>query len=190
MIPAAFAYHRPDSVKEALALLKEHGEEAKLLAGGHSLLPAMKLRLSTPSQLIDIGRIAELKRLEEKGGHLIIGAGATHWAIESSAQVGEKAPLLQQAASVIGDPQVRNLGTIGGSLAHADPAADYPAAVLASQAEIQVRGPKGERRIEAGDFFVDLYQTDLQPDELITAVRVPALPKNAGACYLKFPHPA
>lgn len=190
MIPAAFEYHRPSSVEEAIQLLQEHGEEAKVLAGGHSLLPAMKLRLSTPSQVIDLCRIAELKRLEEKGGHLLIGAGVTHWTIESSALVKGKAPLLAQAAALIGDPQVRNMGTLGGSLAHADPAADYPAAVLASGAEIQVRGPQGERRIAATDYFVDLYQTDLQAEELIVAVRVPALPKGAGACYLKFPHPA
>lgn len=190
MFPAEFGYHRPASVDEAIRLLQQHGEDAKLLAGGHSLLPAMKLRLSRPAELIDIGHLPALKHLKSQGDHLEIGAATTHWMLESSALVKEKAPLLAQAAALIGDVQVRNMGTIGGSLAHADPAADYPAAILASQAEIQVQGPQGERRISAGDFFVDLYQTALQPDELIIAVRVPALPKHAGACYLKFPHPA
>ena len=134
MIPEAFEYHRPATVDEALSLLDEHGADARILAGGHSLLPAMKLRLSAPGHLIDIGQIDELQQISTAGDDVVIGAGATHHDIESSDIVNEKAPLLAQAASSIGDVQVRNMGTIGGSLAHADPAADYPAAVLAANA--------------------------------------------------------
>ena len=190
MIPSSFDYHRPTSVDEALALLQQHGDDAKLLAGGHSLLPAMKLRLSEPDHLIDIGSLGDLNYIREDGDHLAIGAAATHHQIESSTSVQAKAPVLAQVASVIGDPQVRNVGTIGGSIAHADPAADYPAALLAAAAQIQVKGPDGERSIEAADFFVDLYLTSLQPDEIITEVRLPAQGAGTGSAYLKFPHPA
>ena len=184
MIPVAFDYHRPSSVDEAIELLSD---DAKLLAGGHSLLPAMKLRLSSPGALIDIGRIAELNYIREDGGTIAIGATTTHHQIESSDLVSANASALAQAASVIGDPQVRNKGTIGGSLAHADPAADYPAAILALGAEIVVRGPDGARSIPADEFFIDLFLTALAPDEIITEVRVPAADKSA---YIKFPHPA
>ena len=184
MIPVAFDYHRPSSVDEAIELLSD---DAKLLAGGHSLLPAMKLRLSSPGALIDIGRIAELNYIREDGGTIAIGATTTHHQIASSDLVSANASALAQAASVIGDPQVRNKGTIGGSLAHADPAADYPAAILALGAEIVVRGPDGGRSIPADEFFIDLFLTALAPDEIITEVRVPAAEKSA---YVKFPHPA
>lgn len=190
MFPAEFAYHRPASVDEAIRLLQKHGTDAKLLAGGHSLLPAMKLRLSRPADLIDIGHLPALKYIKDESSHLAIGAAATHWMLESSDLVKEKAPLLAQAAALIGDVQVRNMGTVGGSLAHADPAADYPAAILAAEAQIRVKGPAGERQIAAAEFFVDLYLTSLQPEEIILEVRVPVLPKNAGSCYLKFSHPA
>jgi carbon-monoxide dehydrogenase medium subunit len=150
---AAFDYHRANSVDEAIQLLQEHGEDAVLLAGGHSLIPAMKLRLSQPSNLIDIGRLKALKYIEDRGDYLAIGAATTHWEVESSDLVAQKAPLLAQTAGVIGDVQVRNMGTIGGSFAHADPAADYPAAILAAEAEIQVKGPEGERTFAAADFF-------------------------------------
>ncbi len=190
MSTAAFDYHRPASVDEAIQLLQQHGEDAKLLAGGHSLIPSMKLRLATPANLIDIGRLDDLKYIKEEGGGLAIGAATTHHAIESSDLIKDKAPLLAQSASVIGDLQVRNMGTIGGSLAHADPAADYPAAILASEAQICARGPDGERTIAAADYFVDLYLTSLQPNEIITEIRVPAQAANTGSCYLKFPHPA
>ena len=190
MIPAEFEYHRPSSVGEALELLARHGDDAKLIAGGHSLLPAMKLRRSTPSVLIDIGRLDELKNIGEDDGHVVIGGGVTHHAIESSELIESKAPILAQAASVIGDMQVRNMGTLGGSIAHADPAADYPAAILASDATIRVVSPKGERTIEASDFFMDLFLTGLEIDELILDVRVPAQAAGSGASYLKFPHPA
>jgi carbon-monoxide dehydrogenase medium subunit len=184
MIPAAFDYHRPASVDEAIQLLSD---DAKLLAGGHSLLPAMKLRLSTPGALIDIGRLAELNYIKEDGGAIAIGATTTHYQIESSDLVQSKASALALAASAIGDPLVRNKGTIGGSIAHADPAADYPAAILALGAEITVKGPGGERTISADEFFVDLFMTALADDEIITEIRVSAADKSS---YAKFPHPA
>lgn len=184
MIPAAFDYHRPASVDEAISLL---ADDAKLLAGGHSLIPAMKLRLSTPGALIDISKLAELNYIKEDGGAIAIGAATTHHQIESSDLIGAKATALAQAAAVIGDPQVRNKGTIGGSLAHADPAADYPAAILALGAEIKVKGPNGERSIPADEYFIDLFLTALGPDEIITEISVPVADKSA---YVKFPHPA
>ena len=184
-----FHYHRATSVDDALALLERHAD-AKLLAGGHSLIPSMKLRLAAPGALIDIGHLSELSYIREEGGAVVIGAATTHHTIESSAMVARQAPLLAQAAAVIGDVQVRNMGTIGGSIAHADPAADYPAAILASGAQIVARGRGGERIIDAGEFFVDLFLTSLQPDEIVTQIRVPAQPAGAGACYVKFPHPA
>jgi carbon-monoxide dehydrogenase medium subunit len=184
MIPTSFAYKRPSSVDEAIGLLSD---DAKLLAGGHSLLPAMKLRLSSPATLVDIGGLAELNYIREEGTTIAIGAATTHHQIESSGAVQSKTAALAQAAAVIGDPQVRNKGTIGGSLAHADPAADYPAAILALGAEIQVKGPDGERTIAVEEFFVDLFLTALGEDEIITAIRVPAADKSA---YVKFPHPA
>ena len=186
---SAFNYHRAASVDEALALLEQH-DDAALLAGGHSLIPALKLRLAAPGTLVDIGHLEELNYIRQQGGGVAIGAATTHHDVATSSVVAGQAPLLAQAAAVIGDPQVRNMGTIGGSLAHADPAADYPAAVLASGAHIVVRGAGGERVIEAGSFFLDLFLTSLQPGEIITEVRIPAQPAGAGACYVKFPHPA
>ena len=190
MSSSAFNYQRAASVDEAIQLLGQHGDDAQLLAGGHSLLPSMKLRLSSPGTLIDIAHLDELNYVREDGDAVVIGAATTHHTIETSDLVAQKAPLLAQSAAVIGDIQVRNMGTIGGSLAHADPAADYPAAILASEAQIVVRGPDGERTIDAVDFFVDLFLTSLQPDEVLTEVRVPAQAAGAGCCYLKFPHPA
>ena len=188
MIPATFAYQRAGSVDEALRLLGESGD-ARLLAGGHSLLPAMKLRLDRPATVIDISRIDELAAIEAAGGGVRIGAAATHARIAACDVVGAKAPLVAAAAAVIGDVQVRNKGTIGGSVAHADPAADYPAALLASDAVIHVRGAGGSRQIAAADFFVDLYATALEDGEIITAVEVPD--QGGAACsYQKFPHPA
>src|SRR5215510_1658480 len=156
MYPASFDYERPATVDEAVALLAKYGDDAKVLAGGHSLIPAMKLRLARPAVIVDIGRIASLSYIRESGGAIAIGATTTHRAIETSALLRDKSPLLAETASHIGDVQVRNMGTIGGSLAHADPAADYPAAILALEAEIDVAGPKGKRTIRAADFFVDL----------------------------------
>lgn len=189
MIPATFAYHRAASVDEALRMLDQSGGDARLLAGGHSLLPAMKLRLDRPGAVIDISRIAELAAIGESGSGVRIGAAATHDRIASCGLVGSRAPLVAAAAGSIGDVQVRNKGTIGGSVAHADPAADYPAALLASDAVIHVRGAGGSRRIAATDFFVGLFTTALQDGEIVTAVEVPDQ-GGASSSYRKFPHPA
>ena len=186
---SALHYHRAASVDDAVALLGRH-ENAKLLAGGHSLIPAMKLRLASPETLIGIGHLDELDYMRVSHGVVVIGAAVTHDAIARSGLVSVYAPWVSQAARVIGDVQVRNVGTIGGSIAHADPAADYPAALLAGNAKVVARGPDGERVIEARDFFVDLFLTSLQPNEIITEMRVPNVPAFGGACYLKFPHPA
>lgn len=190
MIPETFNYQRASSVSEAISLLQQGGEEAKILAGGHSLIPTMKLRLATPETLIDIGGIAELKYIKDKGDYLAIGAGTTHWEIESSDLVAQKAPALSQAAGQIGDVQVRNRGTIGGVLAHSDPQADYPGVVLALDATIVVQGSGGERTIAVSDYFTGLWETALAEDELLTEVRIPTDSANANSCYLKFPQPA
>ena len=190
MIPESFDYQRASSVSEAISLLQKHGEDAKILAGGHSLVPTMKLRLATPGTLIDIGGISELKYINDKGDYLAIGARATHWDIESSDLVAQKAPALIQAAGQIGDVQVRNRGTIGGVLAHSDPQADYPGVVLALNATIVVQGSRGERTIAVSDYFTGLWETALGEDELLTEVRIPTDRANANSCYLKFPQPA
>jgi aerobic carbon-monoxide dehydrogenase medium subunit len=192
MIPAPFEYHAPSSVKEAIGLLERHGEDAKLLAGGHSLLPIMKFRLAQPKVIVDIGRITGLDKIEARGSTITIGALATHDAVEQSDALESQCPLLPETASVIGDMQVRNRGTIGGSLAHADPAADYPGAILALDGEIVATGPKGTRTIPARDFFVEMLTTALAPTEIITEIRVPATGtgKGTGTAYLKHAHPA
>ncbi len=174
MYPAQFEYHKASTVKEALDLLGKYKDEAKLLAGGHSLLPAMKLRLAQPKHLIDIGKVAGLSGVKEEGGTLVIGAMTTHYAIESSALLKSKCPLLPEVAGHIGDPMVRNMGTIGGSLAHADPAADWPAAAIALSADLVAEGPTGKRTIKADDFFKGLLTTALADDEILTEIRVPA----------------
>ena len=174
MYSANFDYHRPSTLDEAIALLSRHGDDAKLLAGGHSLIPAMKLRLARPKVVVDIARITTLSYIREAGGRVAIGAMTTHQEVESSPLLRSKCPLLPETAAVIGDMQVRNKGTIGGSLAHADPAADYPAAILALDAEIEAAGPRGRRTIHAADFFVDLLQTALAPDEILVEIRVGA----------------
>ena len=189
MYPAQFEYHTPGSVKEALDLLGRHKDDAKLLAGGHSLLPAMKLRLAQPKHLVDLRKVSGLKGIKEDGGSLVIGAMTTHYEVETSSAVKSKCPMLAAVAAQIGDPMVRNMGTIGGSLAHADPAADYPAAIIALGAEMVAEGPKGKRTIKADDFFKGLLTTALAEDEILTEVRVPATGK-AGAAYTNFPHPA
>jgi len=183
MYPANFDYKRPATVDEAVALLAQHGDAAKLLAGGHSLIPAMKLRLAQPKVVVDIGRISNLSDIREAGGKIAIGAMTTHQEIAASRLLQDKCPLLPETASHIGDVQVRNKGTIGGSLAHADPAADYPATILALDAEIEVAGPHGRRTIRAGDFFVDLLQTAIAANELITEIRVPVTAKTVA--YVK-----
>ena len=190
MIPESFDYQRAGSVREALTLLKQHGENAKILAGGHSLIPTMKLRLANPGTLIDIGGISELKYINDKGDYLAIGGGTTHLMVETSSLVQQKAPALSQAAGQIGDVQVRNRGTIGGVLAHSDPQADYPGVVLALNATIVAEGSGGERTIEAVDYFTGLWETALGENEILTEVRIPVDSANANSCYLKFPQPA
>ena len=178
MIPAAFNYFRPQSVEEALGLLAQHGEDAKVLAGGHSLIPAMKLRLAQPKAIIDLGRVSGLDYVRERNGGIAIGAMTTHAGIEGSALLLAKSPLLPEVASQIGDVQVRNRGTIGGSLVHADPAADYPAAILALEAEMEIAGPTGRRVVKASDFFVEMMQSAVRPDEILIEIRVPATGKS------------
>ena len=175
MIPASFDYQRAGSADEAIALLTEHGDEAKLLAGGHSLLPLMKLRLASPSVLIDVGRLDDLRYIRDAGDHIAIGALTRHRELETSALLAEAAPLLSHAAGHVGDPQVRHRGTIGGSLAHADPASDLPAVVLAMGGTIVVQGPSGQREIAIADFFTGFLESALAPDELMTEIRIPKL---------------
>ncbi len=190
MIPEPFEYHAPHSLAEATRLASELGEQAKLLAGGHSLLPMMKLRLAAPRHVIDLGHLQELRYIREAEEKIEIGALATHFQIESSALLNEKCPLLADTAREIGDPQVRNRGTLGGSLAHADPAGDWPAAMLALDAELQAVSAQGERWIAARDFFVGLMSTALAPGEILATIRVPTLPARSGDAYFKFRHPA
>lgn len=171
MIPVEFEYERAATLEDALARLAASDGEAKLLAGGHSLIPLMKLRLSEPSLLIDITRIPGLAGIREVDGQVEVGATTTHHEIATSGLLRERCPALAEAAAEIGDPQVRHRGTIGGSLAHADPAADLPAVVVALDAELRLAGPSGERTVRAADFFQDLFTVDLAADEIITAVR-------------------
>lgn len=189
MIPAQFDYIVAKNLKDALGLLRKH-KDSKILAGGHSLLPAMKLRLAQPNVLIDIARIKDLAYIREKGGKIHIGATTTHFQIETSDLLRQVCPLLPETAVNLGDMQVRNKGTIGGSLAHADPAADWPAAVLALGAEMVAAGSKGERVIKADKFFVELFTTALKTTEVLKEIRF-AVPKgDVGQAYLKFRHPA
>jgi len=190
MNPSQFAYQRAESVDEAIALLREHGEGAKLIAGGHSLLPIMKLRLAEPETLVDIGRISELRGVRRDNGEIAIGALTTHHQIATDGQIRSSIPLLADTASTVGDRQVRNRGTIGGALAHADAAADYPAAILALDATIVAMGPQGERRIPAREFFIDFLTTALQPDEVLTEVRVSMPAEGHGWSYQKLANQA
>jgi carbon-monoxide dehydrogenase medium subunit len=190
VIPTAFDYVAAGSVADATAFLAAHPDDAKVVAGGHSLIPLMKLRLAAPKYLVDISRIPGLRGIREVNGALEIGALTTHYDIESSSLVRERLPVLAETAATIGDVQVRNRGTIGGSLAHADPAADYPAPILALGADITAIGPSGQRTIKATDLFVDLLTTSLKSNELITSIRVPIPAAGTGAAYVKFPHPA
>jgi carbon-monoxide dehydrogenase medium subunit len=187
--PATFSYHRPSTVEEAVSLLGEL-DDARLLAGGHSLLPAMKLRLSMPADLVDIGRIPGLDGIERDGDGLRVGALATHAAVATSGLVQEVCPVLGETAAVIGDRQVRNRGTIGGSLAHADPGADYPTVVTALGATITAVGPNGARDVSADGFFTGIFATVLEPGEVLTSVRLPATGGGTGASYAKHKHPA
>ena len=185
MIASSFEYFAPTSVDEALALLSEHGDDAKILAGGHSLIPAMKLRLAEPAVLIDIQRVEGLKGISESDGTLVIGALTTHHELESSNLVNQNVPILAQTASEIGDVQVRNKGTIGGSLSHADPAADWPATILALDADLKIVGSGGERVVKATDFFEELYTTALEADEILTEIHVAVPAENTTGTYLK-----
>lgn len=185
MIPAAFDYVRADSVDHAVSLLGEHGDEAKLLAGGHSLLPMMKLRLAVPSMLVDVGGLRDLSFVRDEGDHIAIGALTSHHDVANSSVLHEHCPVLPGVASVVGDPQVRHRGTLGGSLAHSDPASDLPAAVLALGGTLVARGPSGERRIPASDFFTGFFESALAPDEVLVSIEVPKTP-GARWNYQKF----
>ena len=189
MIPNSFSYYKAGSVDEAIQLMQQH-DDAHLLAGGHSLIPSLKLRLSAPGALIDIGHLADLKSIKKKGQSLVIGANVTHYMLESSKEVAREAAALAESASLIGDVQVRNKGTIGGSIAHADPSADYPAVLLALGATIEVQGPEGSREVPASAFFVDLYTTSLEEGEIVTGVHIPAAGPKDGSAYAKFMQPA
>lgn len=185
MIPAEFEYFAPTSAAEAVQLLSTHAGNAKLLAGGHSLLPAMRLRLSQPAVVIDIGRIRDLAYVRADGSSLAIGAMTTHHTIETDRAVHQWAPVLAAAAAEIGDPQVRNRGTIGGAVAHADPAADYPAVLLALDAEFRIAGPGGDQVVRSADFFRGPYTTAVGPDNLLLEVRLPGSARGSGSAYRK-----
>jgi len=190
MIPAQFDYEAPKTLDQAIALLAQHGDEATILAGGHSLIPAMRLRLVQPQLLVDLGRIQDLAYLREEAGQIRIGAMTTHYQIESSERLKEICPLLPDCAAQIGDVQVRNKGTIGGSVAHSDPAGDWPAAIIALRAEMVVVGPGGERVINADDFFVDMLTTALEPSEILRELRITKPAGRFGQAYQKVRHPA
>ncbi|WP_247233505.1 xanthine dehydrogenase family protein subunit M [Telluribacter sp. SYSU D00476] len=187
MIPYAFDYTRPESVEEALDLLDD---DAKLLAGGHSLVPALKLRLSAPGRLIDIARIPSLKGIREENGEIVIGAGTTHAEIMKSDLLKQHLPMFAEGAALIGDPMVRHKGTIGGSLAHADPSADWPAMVIAADGEVVLRGRNGSRSVAAADFFIGFYSTALEEGEIITEIRLPVPAEGTRMNYQKFAQPA
>jgi aerobic carbon-monoxide dehydrogenase medium subunit len=184
MIPGAFEYYAPRSLSDAVKFLAEHKDDVKILSGGQSLLPLMKMRLAKPSFIVDIGRIPGLDTISEDGDSLIIGALITHAQIEASELLKKKCPLLPQTATTIADVQVRNCGTIGGSVAHADPAGDWPATIVTLDAEIKIVGPNGERWVKCHDFFLGLLMSVLEPDEIVTAIKVP-ITGNDKTAYLK-----
>jgi carbon-monoxide dehydrogenase medium subunit len=190
MLTREFEYLAPTTLDEAVSLLRQHGGDAKLLAGGQSLVPIMKLRLAEPAWLIDLGRVSSMAYIKEDGGAITIGAMTTHQMLETSDLLKAKAPLLPETAAQIADVQVRNRGTIGGSLAHADPAADLAAAALALRADIRVTGPNGQRAIAADDFFQGVFTTALADNEIVTEVRFPAQAARTGSAYVKMPNPA
>lgn len=185
MIPARFEYVRAETTDAAIAAIVEHGDEAKFLAGGHSLLPLMKLRLAAPSVLVDVGRLDDLRYVRDAGDHLAIGALTRHHELETNELLAAEAPLLAHAAGEVGDPQVRHRGTIGGSLAHADPASDLPAVALAMGATLVATGPNGSREIPAASFFTGFLESALAPDELLTEIRIPKLVAD-GWSFQKF----
>jgi carbon-monoxide dehydrogenase medium subunit len=185
MIPPAFEYFRPKTIPEALAFLKQYGDDAKILSGGQSLIPMMKLRLARPAYIVDLNRIMGLSYIKEEGGFLKIGGLTREAELESSSLVRSKYPLLIDTASVIADPQVRNLATVGGNLAHGDPANDHPATMLALGAQIVATGSKGERVIPVENFFVSLFTTALEPGEILTEIWIPVPPPKSGGAYVK-----
>ena len=185
MIPRQFEYHAPQSVPEAIALLQKYGDTAKLLAGGHSLLPMMKIRFAEPEHLVDLGKVADLRGIREKGKELRIGAMTTENDLIWSTVVQKKCPLLVEAARLIGDPQVRYKGTLGGDISHGDPGNDHPAIMLALGASFMLAGSNGERVVNADGFFLDLYSTELKPDEVMTEIRIPVAAAGTGWCYAK-----
>jgi carbon-monoxide dehydrogenase medium subunit len=190
MIPNNFEYFAPATIEEAVKLIGQHGDDCKILSGGQSLIPVLKLRLAAPAVIVDIGRIKELKAIKVDGSTIRIGANATHAEIAASAELQQHCPLLCETAAQIGDQQVRNRGTIGGSITHADPAADWPAAMLALDAEVVARSSRGERVIKAADFFVDVMTSAVQPDEVVTEIRIPKPAQPKAAVYLKVPQSA
>ena len=190
MLPASFGYVAAHSVEEALQLLTKHGDDAKLLAGGHSLIPAMKLRLASPRYLIDLGAVPGLRGVRVDGDSLAIGALTVHADIAASDLVRKQLPGLADAASMIGDVQVRNRGTIGGSVAHADPAADLPVILTALNASFVLQSAAGNRTVAADEFFIDFYTTAIAANEVLTEIRIPLPPPGAGTAYAKLPHPA
>jgi len=185
MIPGAFAYHRPSSVREAVGLLAQLGDEGRALAGGHSLIPMMKLRLATPANLVDLAGIAELKGIRADGPDIVIGAMTTQHELIASGVLGDKVPILREASEQIADPQVRYLGTLGGNVANGDPGNDMPAVMLCLNATYHVSGKSGERRIAARQFYQGAYFTALEPGDVLTAVRIPAPPAGHGYAYEK-----
>jgi aerobic carbon-monoxide dehydrogenase medium subunit len=185
VIPGSFAYHRPTSVKEAVALLADFGEEGRPLAGGHSLIPMMKLRLAAPANLVDLGGIADLKGIREDGAEIVIGATTTHHELIVSDLLGKKLPILRETSLQIADPQVRYVGTLGGNVANGDPGNDMPAVMLCLGATYQVAGKSGQRRIAAREFYEGAYFTALAPGEIVTAIRIPAPPAGHGFAYHK-----
>lgn len=185
MIPAAFEYYTPGTLSEAISLLEQHGYEAKVLAGGHSLIPMMKLRLAEPAHLIDINEIADLSYIREEDGMLKIGALTREVMLEESELIRTKYPLIYEATQLIADPQVRNMATVGGNLAHGDPGNDHPAVMLALGAQVVVAGSSDTRTIPIDEFFVDLYTTALEPDEILTEIQVPVPGPSSSGAYLK-----
>ena len=185
MIPPTFEYYAPSNVSEAIALLSQHGDDAKLLAGGHSLLPMMKLRFAEPEHLIDLNNINELRGIREEGGVVVIGAMTIENALISSDILKKQVPLLPEAAQLIADPQVRNRGTIGGDIAHGDPGNDHPALMLALDAVFTLTGPNGSREVNATDFFLGMYYTALEADEILTEIRIKPQAQNCGSSYHK-----
>ena len=190
MIPPKFDYYAPSSLQEAMELVSTHQESGKIIAGGHSLIPLLKLRLTEPETLIDLRRIDGLDRISESNGAIEIGSLVTHSEVVYSELISSRLPLLAAAASVIGDPQVRNVGTVGGNLAHADPASDLPAAMISLNATIELQSIRGRRSVAIDDFFVDLLTTSMEPDEILTSITIPVPNAKTGWSYAKLPNPA